>query len=436
MANNQPAPHSNSPRGMSLTVFFGICVGVLILAVAGLGLAWYLSFSDKAKLERQVRDLETQQKRSEVERKKADGETKNALAKNQQNEVLVLVRQATNAMESLLHSAQRLTAGLASLKTNAVGRTVALHPDLVAQARRLYDNEAQAFASVPQIVERLESARRIEQQLLAALGTTYEPDATIPGTVQSTLLWAESEQRKVNQTESLLTGLQRESKVKVLLTAPPADPPTLTAAIQQLMESETGQRQKTILAKTTEAKSQATDAVAKAEADRIVTEAKAEADKILMAARETAAAQQRDGTVKQAEIQAKQSDANLQSKKIIDAATMNSLKEKAARPDIQAKLAPFITPGYLGFSGISYDKQPLSYAGLQTFGALNPTATGLQQLVNIAYDRNDKVRPRWKLGQNSRSWQGRPEYAEFVKESQALLIELGPALVELGMLKP
>jgi len=65
---------------------------------------------------------------------------------------------------------------------------------------------------------------------------------------------------------------------------------------------------------------------------------------------------------------------------------------------LQAKLAPFITPGSKGVYKDSYDQQPLSYSELQSAGALAPTVEGLDKLVFIGTNLGDRVRPRWHFG--------------------------------------
>lgn len=62
---------------------------------------------------------------------------------------------------------------------------------------------------------------------------------------------------------------------------------------------------------------------------------------------------------------------------------------------------------------------------------------GMQRLVNVAYDRIDKVRPRWTFKRNGvRGWFNNPDEVEMIKQVQQLLIELGPVLVESGQLLP
>lgn len=70
---------------------------------------------------------------------------------------------------------------------------------------------------------------------------------------------------------------------------------------------------------------------------------------------------------------------------------------------------------------------------MQAFGAFAPTMDGLKGFVDIAINQNDEERPRWRL--NGKFWSTKPEQMEMVKETQKLLIELGPTLVEMKLLE-
>ena len=75
---------------------------------------------------------------------KAEEQARITLAGNRQQEVLAQVRAATNALEKLLANAQQLRADAEALKSNEDGKRVALHPDLVRQARAFYEALRQA----------------------------------------------------------------------------------------------------------------------------------------------------------------------------------------------------------------------------------------------------------------------------------------------------
>jgi hypothetical protein len=112
------------------------------------------------------------------------------------------------------------------------------------------------------------------------------------------------------------------------------------------------------------------------------------------------------------------------------------LRKKASEAAVQVKLAPFIQKGYWQIVGYSTEPKPLSFTALQSIGALDVSIKGMATLIRIATRQDDKVRSRWKLVGGSVYFQKYPESMEKVKEAQNLLIELGPVLVEMGMLQP
>lgn len=46
---------------------------------------------------------------------------------------------------------------------------------------------------------------------------------------------------------------------------------------------------------------------------------------------------------------------------------------------------------------MALDLKPHSFTKLKSRGALEPTEKGATQLVKIVTDKDDKVRPRWKM---------------------------------------
>jgi hypothetical protein len=372
---------------------------------------------------------------NELDAKKATEEAKLTMARTRQEEVLAQTRLATNAVGLLLQEINQVNTEATSLKSSDAGRTVALHPDLVAQARRLYDTDLPALVPTAEVVTRLEGVRRIEQQLVTALGTTYQPEAELAVTAQNAAVWAESERRRVKNTQTLLNGLVQESKIKVATTPLTAQSPTLDAAVAQLRQGEVAQRQRTVVEKTTVALDDAAKMQAEAEARRITQEAQLQASNLLAKVTEEKAEWERAMKKREAEQKIKETETKIAIQTKTEEARNMELRKKASDPVVQGKLAAFITPGYwqTKAKGISPDKKPLSLTVLQEKGALAPTLAGFRELVEVATIPNDKVRPRWNL---SAGWPKKPDKLEMVKETQALLIELGPVLVELKMLEP
>ena len=433
MNPQQPIP----PKRRGLPLWTALVALFLIAAVAAvvLGALFYYARSDKAKLERQLQEQQTRAAQNELNAKKATEEAKLAMARTRQEEVLAQARLATNVVGLLLQEINQVNTEAAALKTSEAGRTVALHPDLVAQARRLYDTDLPALVPTAEVVTRLEGVRRIEQQLVTALGTTYQPTADQAVTAQNAAVWAEQERRRVKNAQTLLVGLVQESKIKVATTPLTAQSPTLDAAVAQLRQDELALRQRATIQKTTQAEDAAAKLLAEAEAQRILQAARQEASNLLVKVNEEKAEWERAMKKREAEQKIKETETKIAVQTKTEEARNMELRKKASDPEVQNKLAPFITPGYWQTKavGFSTEKKPLSLTQLQAKGALAPTTAGLHALVEVATSPNDRVRPRWKV---PAGWVKKPDQFEMVKEAQALLIELGPVLVEMKMLEP
>ena len=118
----------------------------------------------------------------------------------------------------------------------------------------------------------------------------------------------------------------------------------------------------------------------------------------------------------------------------IEEADEEALVKLAKSPDIQKRLAPFITPGMTQFSGSGMfynapdEAKPLSFSIINKANALSPNERGRTKLVILATSRGND-RPKWHTPVTSQDW-------KWVKENQEYLRQLGPTLIELGMLLP
>ena len=209
---------------------------------------------------------------------------------------------------------------------------------------------------------------------------------------------------------------------------------TLEAGMAKLAQAETEATQRLFAQNTADATKQAAKIAADAESQKIVSEAERKRNEALAKAKEDSDQQARDLALRGAQQKVENTKTQVAVQSADDEARNIQLRKKASDPLIQAKLAPFITPGYFQLSVPSYDKKPFSYKEMQSFGALNPDFDGLDHLVAIAITPHDRVRPRWKF--NQQLYRKRPNEVEQVKEAQQLLIELGPVLVEMGLLQP
>jgi hypothetical protein len=454
---------SNPPpsAGWSVGTWLATSLIITLIGLLSLGTVLYLTVIRKRHAETQLADLRQQQAIAEVQQLKAAEQAKLALARTHQEQVLTQARGATNLLERLRRETDVLATRAAELRTNALGQRVALHPELVALARRLYERNLPACAPQTEILPRLEGARRIIAQLTAALGTLYEPETELAATVQAIHGWSEQGLRQVAEADAFLTMLGQEAGAKVLEDPASPAPVSLQAALEQTAQAASVVRQRTIQGQATQAQGEADLLVAKAEARRVIEEAQLQASNILAQAELVQRRLERDAILAQAQSKLEQSEYEGKVKAIESELLKKQYIKLASDPRIQAQLAPFITRGYYlpsqasltyaprsrpttarGFAAnttpstsgsSSYELLPHSFARLQSLGALTPTVEGLRALVSIASDPRDKVRPRWSLVSD---WSDRVDEMEYIKSVQQRLIQMGPVLVELKLLAP
>ena len=387
-----------------LTVFVG----------TGIGCMWYYVHSDRLKMQRQLDELQALKTHVEIAKTKVAQNAGLALAATHQEAALVQIRAATNQLMRLLSSSAQVQADATNLKSNGAGRSVALFPDLVTQAQRLYETDLAKLASREDIITHIEGARRIEQQLISAEGTAYEPPADMTETIQGMVAWADSSAEKNGKASQSLAGMISESKIKFTDATATAASPTLEQAMSRARQSEVADNQRIITEKTSGAKKLAAGVEGAAEAGKIIAQAQSFKDDIF-------------GQIDQ----------------IRGAAKGRQLQAKASNPMVRLQLAAFLTPGYYtpyaagapGDQQRSFDQKPISYGKLRELGALAQTLDGLNTFVGIgAYQGND--RPRLDIRYNNSRWPKDKRLFEDAKKTQALMIELGPTLVDMGLMTP
>jgi hypothetical protein len=278
-------PTARAPRKSGGFPLWTILVVLLVLAgvsAAVLGALAYSARSKSAQLEREMAALKNQQQQRELDQKKGEETARLALARNHQEALLAQARVATNSLTALLAAARQLASDADALRTNETGRQVALHADLVAQARHLYDVELPALTPLADLTTKLESLRRIQQTVLENLGKAYEPEAEFTVTAQNAALWAEPEQRKFAQAQSAVAALGREAAIKVTSATVTADSPTLAAAIRQLTDAEAKERQRLLAAQTAAANTNAMLMEAQAQVQRILQQALAQSNQVVL----------------------------------------------------------------------------------------------------------------------------------------------------------
>ena len=429
----KPRPETPKPRGIPLWAALAALLGLAVVGGVVLVFLMRQATNDKAKLEAKMAAWQLEQGKVEIAKQKAEEQAKLAFARSRQTDVLAQVRLTTNVCGQLLQGLQDLDRDATALRTSDTGKQAARFPDLVVLARRLYDVDLKAVASQATAISKLEGERRLENQLVTAAGTTFEPDATFANTALADTIWANQELAKVQQIRSVLTTLTTDAKVKI----PPSDSTgsiTLEAAIAALNQSDAAARERVIVAKTTDATAAATESVAAAEAARILKEAQAKAASILADANAVATKQAQDQLVREAQQKVEASKVKVAVDQAADEAKKVQLRARLTDPTVLSQLSPFTTPGYLQMDGrTSYEKRPLSYKALVQHGLLSQDEAGLSRIVHQLVNGNDKVRPRSRF---SVGWRNNAEEHERLVAIQKLLVELGPTMVEQGLLDP
>jgi hypothetical protein len=321
-----------------------------------------------------------------------------AIAKAKQNEAMDLAQHVTESLDNCASLGKVWESEIAPLLTSEDGKFLTAQPDYV----KAFSGYYHVPHATQRDVDRLrESLTTLTKPLKAALGdsdSTYVPKPdfmTQLETYKDKAVFLESSyDEPIRMIKAILARAQKEGKKGT---------DTLSAAVDQLA-ADTALEKGQELAAQLKAKQEET-------------------------AKRMGEAQQQtlDDRANLAEKAAKQDS------KIAEAQADKEAQIKLAKsPDIQKRLAPFITPGMtqIGrnrtFRNPPNEAHPLSFSDITQVGALTPTDEGRKELVWIAtYYRND--RPKWTKPVTSEEW-------KWVKENQDYLRNLGPILVELGML--
>ena len=416
-------------KGISLWALLLILLGLAFVSIAALGTFLYLTRSEKVKAERKLEDIQARETKDAAAKREAESAEKLILSRAKQEEALVLIRAVTNSLEQLLSRVRVVTAQSSSLSTNELGRMLAAVPDLALEGKRYLGEEFPKVPREEEIATRLQNLRRFEEQVVSSFGTLHEPSAEIGKATAEARAWSDSLSEVVSTAETRYAALKREAKVRNAKRGSVS----LNDAVAALTADKISKDEKERTQNREAAKAAGEKAVADAEGAKIIQEAKLKAEAILSEANRKADEVKRGLSLKDAESKAEtaKTDALIRDKERESGKVI--LREKASDPAVRGKLIPFTTPGYLQIDGLTSEKKPHSFSKMQAFGALEPNGTGLERLVEIGVTKKDRVRPRWQF-KRPNSWKVEPQELEGVKEVQKLLIELGPVLVEMGLL--
>ena len=150
----EPAKRREKRKGASIWTALTICLVLAVLGLCGLGYALYHANSEKVRLALALEEQQNATKRLELATQKADEQGKLTNARNQQNQLLAQIGAATNSLLQLLGGSDQVRTEAAALGTNEAGRAVALHPELVRLAGRVFESGLPELPPEPAITTR------------------------------------------------------------------------------------------------------------------------------------------------------------------------------------------------------------------------------------------------------------------------------------------
>lgn len=348
----------------------------------------------------------------------ADEITRN-IAKAEQGRVVQRANEVKLILEEARRLAGRFESVVAALKGDDQGRRIATRPDLIARYRTLAATKRTPTGRVDGALTDLDALSRPLRRALS------DPDdITMPNEpIRQKLTEMGSSAGMVREEYTRLDS-ELEALLADVRTVNAAGSVSLSDAIARIEDAEARESSRLASEAMDRARVEAARKRAAAEAEAIRIAGEAEAEEIISRARAKKEA----------------ADAALAAERA--AAEKERLRGKAKTPAVAHYLGAFLAEGakqpkdiqgtFLAFEP-TVEPGPVSLTRLKTLGALDEGMEGLRRLNWIASDWQSD-RPRWGHPLNPSEWS--PEARAFIRESQKLLRELGPVLVEEGRLAP
>lgn len=352
-----------------------------------------------------------------------------SLAQDRWRRLLALCRDLETASDQYAAEVNAWHGQTLPLLANDAGKSLAAHPEWL-------DLLAESFVRPVPAVAAVSQRRTTVAQLLAPIEDAYarrelmyEPSTELLRRIRDEYAALTSE-RKAIETErrrvaDLLQAAQAAGQTAPLTLAATFDERRARAA-QEAATAEANARH-TEHEKFVAERARLAAEFAQRENDRQLQLLKTKDQEAAMAAElEQRAAEER---VKMLTVRKQQAD-------VLAEARLDRERRVAAcrSAQVQRLLAPFITPGYLQPDGsMTNDRRPHSFNRLQKVAALQEGNYGERMITTVVRNPQDQVRPRWYSPGGGPST---PEEMHQLHEAQRLLRELGPTLVELGLLDP
>lgn len=330
-----------------------------------------------------------------------------SLAKTQQREALGVGKELRRLVQDWNAEIERWDQEVVPLLTNADGKTLAAKGEWVLGFRATFDEPR------PGTIAAEEMAVTVND-LLAPLETALaDPaDASLPPREMVPRLRLLQSQAKEARDRFRSARQEIQALVTLAKQQGASSNSSLQEAIARMQQQEALQNQRAKALAAEEAKLKAAALDRETEALKIVNDAKLRK--------------------KQAELDDQERQAKAEKER---------LRKLAHAPEVQKYLGNFFkkgftqpkfTPGIYGLADKVRDEGPVSLKALQTAGCLSKDTEGLRQLNLSLTGESD--RPHWDFGHSPVHWT--KEGQSFLKKAQDLLIQLGPILVEEGMLAP
>lgn len=338
-----------------------------------------------------------------------------AAAKAAQKVVAELGAEAARTLDEAAAELDRWDAEVPPLLTNDAGRAVASKPDAARAFRALYDLERPGRADVVRLRGQVELLLAPADQAYKNPNDAWDKTADAEKRLTALLAQAKATRDAVRtartRIDSLVTVSKRDGKPGTA---------TLQEAIHVFVHEEALEAAALITAERTKARK---------ETDRVMAETLGEADR---RAGQTAA--KREAAKAEAARLREEEEADNQTRQ----AAKDKLRVKARSPEVQQALAVFLARGYSqprqggsGFFDRTAEHAPVSFTRLQTGGYLDESPDGLKKLLRLGAEPNQhNDRPKWRFN----AFRLDQHNEAFLKNVQGLLRELGPVLVEEGLL--
>lgn len=349
------------------------------------------------------------------------------------------IEQAQTAIGSLHDQRTRWKTDSQQALTSDQGR-LSGSPDVVQAFVNLKMNP---LASDDDVQGWKDTLSKLKAALIPVRDGTTGDIAEVPAGFDTTIAGIESSVRaETDRLSSLQTTLTRVTGKTS--STPPANAPSLQQAVAQREHELKKQREAAINAASQQAYDEFTRAIA---AERIKTQS-------LLAEK----AKELEVKRREAELKKQKVEKEIETQKLADAAEdalraeaerqiarraalereNDARKLKAAMPEIEKYLAPFITPGNQQLNGnewtLSATKVPLSYSALKAIGALGNGTGGHQALCYVAgCKENDRPNGVFRARKELR---GSMDFSEVsnAQKAQELLTKYGDLMVNQGVL--